>query len=158
MLVPYWRLIFDPKDIDKWHKIQEQYPMDLDYKFKDLNYLFVKYCRTKSESYLRDRFSLAQKYRIVEKTMEELYEELAEEKQRKNKERQEQWNEQQLKEESEDTRLQREEDLFERDSSLKFSKRSIPLPNPWKKNYDYGEIPNYIDRIEWHNDKQEKEK
>lgn len=35
-------------------------------------------------------------------------------------------------------------------ASMKFSIREAkkkPLPNPWKKNYEYGEIPNWIDRV-----------
>ena len=39
---------------------------------------------------------------------------------------------------------------------MKISKRSgiedkpsSNVPNPLKKNYDYGEIPNWIDRVKW---------
>lgn len=32
------------------------------------------------------------------------------------------------------------------------------VPNPWKKNYDYGEIPNWLDRVKWFLKKKQKRK
>lgn len=38
---------------------------------------------------------------------------------------------------------------------MKFSKRELP-PNPIRKNYDYGQIPNFVDRLKMVNEEREK--
>ncbi len=48
--------------------------------------------------------------------------------------------------------------LMRKKKKKKKYKKAESLPNPWKKNYDYGEIPNFIDRLKWFNEKRKKRK
>jgi len=117
MLNPNWKKVYKETDWDTWEKIRSIAPEYLSYALKYINDLLDKYYRTNSGNFLYKVHDKARLH-ILERTMGELEEAVEQDK----KELSKKWGKQQEKEESIETKLQREEDLYER-ASIKISSR-----------------------------------
>lgn len=122
MLNPNWKNYPYEKDLKAWHRLLEL--LENDYKYapselfdvneKLINRLYNTYVRTNSGSFLNDNRGLIQKMRILSKgPMQELEQAI----QTDNNNRTKEWNEQQLKDESLDARLEREKGEYESKNS-----------------------------------------
>jgi hypothetical protein len=129
MLNPNWKKYPYEKDLKAWHRLLEL--LEDDYKYapselfdvndKLINRLYNAYVRTNSGAFLNDDRGLIQKMRILSKgPMRDLERAIQADESRHVDD----WNEQQLKDESLDARLEREKGEYEsRNSSLSLSFR-----------------------------------
>jgi hypothetical protein len=109
MLNPYWKTVYDPKDMDLWKKVESTTPPFFDFSFEAINKLLDRYFRTNKGYRLGPTKNWYQRKEILTKTMKELEIAVAydEEDQAKR------WNENQEREESLDAKLEREKGMYE---------------------------------------------
>jgi hypothetical protein len=127
MLNPYWKTVYDPKDVDLWKKVEATTPPFFDFSFEAINKLLDKYFRTNKGYRLGPTKNWYQRKEILAKTMKELDMAVAYDEEDQVKK----WNENQERDESLDARLEREKGMYEsRISSrvpewLKVSQRDV---------------------------------
>ncbi len=113
MLNPNWELYYKPNDFNEWRKIDAMGGSVYDIEI--IENLLLKYYRNKNGGFLGDGLSHNQRRKILDKTMEELAEAVEYKKiQQTNK-----WNENQERDETLETKIQKDQD--KRESSLKIS-------------------------------------
>ncbi len=118
MLNPNWKKIYNEKDFSTLHEIDSMGNTFMPEQMKLMNLLLDKYYRNKSNSFLGNDFSSYQKKIILKKTMDSLAEAVYADsiKEKEN------WNNRQMRDESEETKYQRKNDLA---ASFKLSKRNL---------------------------------
>jgi len=120
MLRPDWKSVFKEEDIKAWDKVvQTAPPFVYPFQFSTIEKLMQKYYRTeKGSSYNSDRFKVSQKFKMLEKIMDELDYARSLDADRENT----QWHQDRDRDEDLGAKLTREEDL--REASFKISKRA----------------------------------
>ncbi len=129
MLNPNWKKYDYENDLMKWMRVKNTPPEFLSLRYADIFNLLSHYGVTEAGGSMNvQRFSEQQRYRILEKTMEELSRAVAHDKQ----EQTEDWEQRQRQDESLDARLEREKGEYEsRNASLRFSQRDqFPIYQP----------------------------
>lgn len=129
MLNPNWKKYDYETDLQKWMRVKNTPPEFLSLRYSDIFNLLSRYGATEAGGNMNvQRFSEQQRYRILEKTMEELSMAVAHNKLEQSRE----WEERQKQDESLDAKLEREKGEYEsREASLRLSQREkLPIYQP----------------------------
>lgn len=147
MLNKNWKKEYKETDWGSWNRVRSIAPDMLYYAMQYINYLLGKYYRTKHGEPISKLISDKAKYYILERTMNELAQALEYEQREKNP-----------TEETEETRLQREEDLYERGHRISFRKIGLIIEkegfwiSPKGEIYTIGPNQSHSDWLKEHKD------